>query len=57
MQVMCAVGGRADERKILHNLYTLQSHAEGTDCRTHKQEGTPAESKSDMKADYGQQKW
>jgi len=48
---------RADERKILHTLYTLQSHAEGTDFETHKQEGNPAEFKSDIRADYGQQQW
>jgi hypothetical protein len=48
---------RADERKILRTLYTLQSHIEGTNFGTHKQEGTPAESKSDIRADYGQQQW
>jgi hypothetical protein len=57
---MCAVyvGSRAkaDKKKILHTRYTLHSHAEGTNFRTHKQADTP-ESKSVITDDYGQQKW
>lgn len=51
------VGSRAteDERNILHDQYMLHNHAEGTGFGTCEQEGSPAESKSDVRAEYGQQ--
>jgi len=50
------VGSRAsgDKKKILHSQYTLHSHAEGTGFGTCEPEGSPAGSKSDTAAVYGQ---
>jgi len=46
---------RADKRKILHFQYTLHNDAEGTGYGTCELEGLPAESKSNIRDDYGQQ--
>lgn len=42
--------------KILHTQYTRHRHIEQTGFGTCKQEGLPAESKSDIRADNGWQK-
>jgi len=50
------VGSRVweEEWKILHTQYTLHSHAEGTGFGNREEVGLPTESKSDIRADYGQ---
>lgn len=43
--------GKEDARKILHTQFALHSHAQGTGFGISEQEGSPAQSKSDVRAD------
>ena len=47
---------QSDKMKILHSQYTLHSHAEGNGLVSQKQEGLPAEFRSDTRVDYGLRK-
>jgi len=47
--------GQWQTKEIFHSQYTLQhSHAQGTGFRICEQEGLSGESKSDIRASYGQ---
>jgi len=53
---LCLLYATVKHKEILHSQYTLHSHAEENGLGSQKQEGLPAEFRSDIRVDYGMRK-